>query len=80
MPFSDVELERLYEKLVTRARSRGVACAITSGMACVAFDMVEVRNPIFRRALDYQLNMISASGARKSTFQKIQFVITGLHA
>jgi hypothetical protein len=37
MPFSYVELERFYEKLVARAQARGIACAITSGMACVAF-------------------------------------------
>ena len=37
MPFSYAELERFYEGLVTRARSRGIGCAITSGMACVAF-------------------------------------------
>jgi hypothetical protein len=33
MPFSYAELERFYEELVTRARSRGIACAITSGVA-----------------------------------------------
>ena len=37
MPFSYAELEQFYEKLVARAHSRGIACAITSGMACVAF-------------------------------------------
>ncbi|HWF17683.1 MAG TPA: hypothetical protein VG754_00360 [Verrucomicrobiae bacterium] len=41
MPFSYAELEQFYEKLVTRARSRGIACAITSGMACVAFGVSE---------------------------------------
>src|SRR5271168_5302194 len=41
MPFSYAELERFYEGLVTRARSRGIACAITSGMACVAFGVSE---------------------------------------
>jgi hypothetical protein len=41
MPFSYAELERFYEELVTRARSRGIACAITSGMACVAFGVSE---------------------------------------
>lgn len=41
MPFRYAELERFYEKLVTRARRRGIACAITSGMACVAFGISE---------------------------------------
>jgi len=41
MPFSYTELEQFYEGLVTRARSRGIACAITSGMACVAFGVSE---------------------------------------
>lgn len=41
MPFSYDELERFYEGLVTRARSRGIACAITSGMACVAYGVSE---------------------------------------
>src|SRR5882672_6722413 len=41
MPFSYAELEQFYEGLVTRARSRGIACAITSGMACVAFGVSE---------------------------------------
>ncbi len=41
MPLSYVELERFYEGLVARARGRGVACAITSGMACVNFGVSE---------------------------------------
>jgi hypothetical protein len=41
MPFSYAELERFYEELVIRARARGIACAITSGMACVAFGVSE---------------------------------------
>ncbi|HEY3854487.1 MAG TPA: hypothetical protein VGO67_08855 [Verrucomicrobiae bacterium] len=41
MPFSYSELEQFYENLVTRAHSRGIACAITSGMACVAFGISE---------------------------------------
>jgi len=41
MPFTYAELEQFYEGLVTRARSRGVGCAITSGMACVAFGVSE---------------------------------------
>jgi len=41
MPFDYAELERFYENLVTRARSRGIACAITRGMACVAFGVSE---------------------------------------
>jgi hypothetical protein len=41
MPFSYAKLEQFYEKLVTRARSRGITCAITSGMACVAFGVSE---------------------------------------
>jgi hypothetical protein len=41
MPFSYAELERFYENLVTSARNRGITCAITSGMACVAFGVCE---------------------------------------
>ena len=41
MPFSYAELEQFYEALVSRARSRGIACAITSGMACVSFGVSE---------------------------------------
>jgi hypothetical protein len=41
MPLSYAELERFYERLVTRARNRGVTCAITSGMACVAFGVAQ---------------------------------------
>jgi len=37
MPLTYAELERFYEGLVSKARQCGVACAITSGMACVAF-------------------------------------------
>lgn len=37
MPLSYAELERFYESLVARARRRGIACAITSAMAGVAF-------------------------------------------
>ena len=37
MDLSYAELEQFYENLVTRARREGIACAITSGMACVAF-------------------------------------------
>lgn len=37
MPLSYAELEQFYEGLVSRARDRGIACAITSGMACVAY-------------------------------------------
>jgi hypothetical protein len=35
------ELEAFYHGLVAEARERGVACAITSGMACVAFGVAE---------------------------------------
>ena len=41
MPLSYAELEEFYESLVARARRRGIACAITSGMACVAFGVAE---------------------------------------
>ena len=41
MPFSYAELEQFYEGLVARARDSGIACAITSGMACVAFGVSE---------------------------------------
>jgi len=41
MPFSHAELEEFYEGLVNRARARGITCAITSGMACVAFGVAE---------------------------------------
>jgi len=35
------ELEVFYHALVVKARDRGVACAITSGLACVAFGVSE---------------------------------------
>lgn len=41
MPPSYTELEQFYEGLVTRARNQGVNCAITSGMACVAFGVAQ---------------------------------------
>jgi hypothetical protein len=41
MPLSYAELEQFYEGLVSRARSRGITCAITSGMACVSFGVSE---------------------------------------
>ena len=41
MPLSYAELEQFYESLVARARRRGIACAITSGMACVAFGVAQ---------------------------------------
>jgi len=41
MPLAYAELERFYEGLVARARSRGIQCAITSGMACVAFGVAQ---------------------------------------
>lgn len=37
MPLSYDELEGFFEGLITRLRGRGVACAITSGMACVHY-------------------------------------------
>ena len=41
MPLSYAELEQFYESLVARARRRGIACAITSGMACVAYGVAQ---------------------------------------
>jgi hypothetical protein len=41
MPLSYAALETFYERLVTEARSQGIACAITSGMACVAFGVAQ---------------------------------------
>src|SRR5438034_6129543 len=41
MPLSYAELERFYEGLVLRAREQGVICAITSGMACVAYGVAQ---------------------------------------
>ena len=41
MPLSYAELEQFYGSLVARARRRGIACAITSGMACVAFGIAQ---------------------------------------
>ncbi|MSU48759.1 MAG: hypothetical protein EXS37_06685 [Opitutus sp.] len=41
MPLSYAELEQFYEGLVARARHRGIPCAITSGMACVAFGVAQ---------------------------------------
>ncbi|MGO8925409.1 MAG: hypothetical protein ACLQU3_00585 [Limisphaerales bacterium] len=38
---SYAELEKFYEGLVARARRRGIACAITSGMACVAYGVAQ---------------------------------------
>jgi hypothetical protein len=44
MPLSYAELEQFYEGLVARARGRGIACAITSGMACVAYGVAQATN------------------------------------
>jgi hypothetical protein len=41
MPLSYAELEHFYEGLVSRARENGITCAITSGMACVAFGVAQ---------------------------------------
>jgi len=41
VPLGYAELERFYEGLVTRAREQGITCAITSGMACVAFGVAQ---------------------------------------
>ena len=41
MPLSYADLEEFYEGLVACARRRGIACAITSGMACVAFGVAQ---------------------------------------
>jgi hypothetical protein len=41
MPLSFAELDRFYQDLVTKARSQGITCAITSGMACVEFGVAE---------------------------------------
>ena len=41
MPLSYAELEQFYEGLVSRAHTRGITCAITSGMACVAFGVAQ---------------------------------------
>lgn len=44
MPLRNAELERFYERLVSRARRRGITCAITSGMACVEFGIAQTTN------------------------------------
>jgi hypothetical protein len=41
MSLSYAQLERFYEGLVLRAREQGVICAITSGMACVAYGVAQ---------------------------------------
>lgn len=41
MPVSYAELEQFYESLVPPRRRRGIVCAITSGMACVAFGVAQ---------------------------------------
>jgi len=41
VPLSYAELEQFYGGLVRRARRRGIPCAITSGMACVAFGVAQ---------------------------------------
>ena len=41
MPLRYAELEAFYEGLVARARRRGIVCAITSGMACVAYGVAQ---------------------------------------
>src|SRR3954470_6619051 len=41
MSLSYAQLERFYEGLVLRAREQGVICAITSGMACVAWGVAQ---------------------------------------
>ena len=41
MPLGYAELERFYEGLVISAREQGITCAITSGMACVAFGVAQ---------------------------------------
>ena len=41
MPLGYAELERFYHDLVLCARERGVTCAITSGMACVAYGVAQ---------------------------------------
>ena len=41
MPLNYGELEKFYHDLVSRARERGVTCAITSGMACVAYGVAQ---------------------------------------
>ena len=49
MPLSYAELEKFYKGLVARARRRGIACAITSGMACVAYGVAQARRrPYYR--------------------------------
>ena len=41
MPLSYSELEKFCNGLATRARSRGIACAITKGMVCAALEVAE---------------------------------------
>ena len=41
MPLSYAELEQFYGGFVARARRQGIACAITSGMACVAYGVAQ---------------------------------------
>lgn len=41
MSLSYAELESFYETLVSRARERGITCAITSGMACVHYGVAQ---------------------------------------
>jgi hypothetical protein len=41
MPLSYAEREQFCKGLVTRARRQGIACAITSGMACVAYGVAQ---------------------------------------
>lgn len=41
---TSAETEQFYERLVERLRSDGVVCAITSGMACVHYGIVQATN------------------------------------
>jgi hypothetical protein len=59
MPLSFAELEIFYHNLVTRARDRGVTCAITSGMACVTFGVA---------ATTKDCDLLCAPGAARHLF------------
>lgn len=71
MGLTFAELEQFYQGLVTNARSRGITCAITSGMACVEFGVAETTKdcdllcaPKTARTLLELLNDASLKGRR----------------
>jgi hypothetical protein len=76
MPLSYAELEKFYEGLVARARRRGIACAISRGMAYVAFGVARVNSLPLAQRRRYVGEMVDHAVRKGVKFDKPALGVT----